>query len=153
MCCVISWEYYIVAYYRNTEFILTSMYQRYNFTLVISIINTLNVLYLILKYIDKDIIKLNKYFVFLIILNLIIGLWNCTLYNNHYNYGKFNNVINFELQLFVIKCMLSIMYALYNIIFYSMFKENDIITPEYSQVLIAKPVNDNDNDKYPQVSI
>jgi hypothetical protein len=34
-----------------------------------------------------------------------------------------------------------------------MFKENDIITPEYSQVLIAKPVNNNDNDKYPQVSI
>ena len=136
-----SWECSIVSYYQNNYIILASENQRYNFTFAASIINILNALFLIWVFLDKDNIRLINYLIPILILNLVIGLLSCTLYNHLGLYGRFNDVIIVELNLFIIKCALFLICLSYNLITYMLNKNNNIVNADYSEVLIAEAIN------------
>lgn len=142
MLCLISWECSIVSYYQNTNIILTSEKQRYTFTFAALIMNIFNALFLVWVFLDKNNPKLVNYLILLSIPNIIIGLISCSFYDHLYYYGRFNDVIIAELQLFIIKCTMFIIYILYMLISY-LFKKNDnfVKAQEYSEVLIAEAVN------------
>ena len=133
MCCLVSWECSVVSYYQNKDIILTTENEKYNFIFVASIMNIFNILFLLFVFFDKN-IKL-VYFVLLLILNLIIGLWNCTIYNNIQLYGKFNDIIIFEFNIFLIKFLSLFVGLLYTLIVYIIIK-NDTIYEDYEENLI-----------------
>ena len=137
--CVGIWEITIISYYQN-KVLLPIEYQKYNFTLIAAIINIFNSLFLLQLFFNRKRIVL-KYLIILI--NLIIGVWSFLLYENMHKYGRFNNVIIFELNLLIIKSLLSIINSiiLFCISFYKInYKTNDnIIIAEYTKVVIAEP--------------
>lgn len=147
MCCIISMlfliscEWTIVSYYQNTNIILASEKQRYTFTFAALIMNIFNVLFLVWVFLDKNNPRLVNYLILLFIINIIIGLISCSLYDHLYYYGRFNDVIIAELQLFIIKCTMFIIYILYMTISYLFRKNDNIVKAEYSEVLIAEAIN------------
>ena len=139
--CLVSWEIYIVSYYQNKNFILTSEYQKYNFTFISSVMNILNSLFLVWVYFDKHNVRIINYLIFLLIMNIIMGLWCCFIYTNYKNYGHFNDVINVELYIYVIKWIFLFGYASY-ILLSHVFNKN-IIKEEITQNLIPEPIKEN----------
>jgi hypothetical protein len=133
MCCLVSWECSVVSYYQNKDIILTTENEKYNFIFMASIMNIFNILFLLFVFFDKN-IKL-VYFGLLLILNLIIGLWNCTIYNNIKLYGLFNDIIIFEFNIFLIKFISLFVGLLYTLIVYIIIK-NDTIYEDYEENLI-----------------
>jgi hypothetical protein len=141
MLFLISCEWTIVSYYQNTNIILASEKQRYTFTFAALIMNIFNALFLVWVFLDKNNPRLVNYLILLFIINIIIGLISCSFYDHLYYYGRFNNVIIVEFQIFIIKCAIFLMYMLYISLSY-LFKKNDnIVKAEYSEVLIAEAVN------------
>jgi hypothetical protein len=117
------WEIYIASYYQNTKILLASESQNYNFILIVSVMNILNGSLLLTRFINKTKQTL-EYFIILGVINLIIGLWNCQLYYHINAYGRFNNVVIIEFNLFMIKCIIFlIIYTV--ILFNSVYTSND----------------------------
>jgi hypothetical protein len=101
--------------------------------------NIFNALFLIWTFFDKNNIKIINYLILLLVLNLVIGLWNCILYNNLIIYGRFNDVIIIEFKLYIIKCIIFLIYLLYKLISYILKK--NIKNTKYSEYLITEPIN------------
>jgi hypothetical protein len=93
MLFLISCEWTIVSYYQNTNIILASEKQRYTFTFAALIMNIFNALFLVWVFLDKNNPRLVNYLILLFIINIIIGLISCSLYDHLYYYGRFNDVI------------------------------------------------------------
>lgn len=139
MCCIASWECSVVSYYQNTNIILASEIQGYDFTFIASIMNMFTVIFLLCLFFDKNILRLSSYLMVLLILNLVMGLWVCSLYEHTNLHGRFDEVIIIELNLFIIKCILFFIMMIYVILSY-VFRDDNTNT-EYSEVLIATPIN------------
>jgi len=132
-CCIVSWECSVVSYYQNKDIILTTENEKYNFIFMASIMNIFNILFLLFLFFNK---KINFiYFTFLLILNLLIGLWNCTIYNTIKFNNDFNNIIIIEFNLFLIKLIILFIGLIYTLVSYIIFK-NDNVYEEYEENLI-----------------
>jgi len=127
------WEIYIVSYYQNTEILLASESQNYNFTFIVSVMNIFNGFLLLTGFFNKT-KKTLEYFIILGLINLIIGLWNCQLYYHINAYGRFNEVVIIEFNLFMIKCIIFLI--LYTVLlFNSLYTSNDIaINADYTVI-------------------
>lgn len=127
------WELYIVSYYQNSNIILANEFQRYKFTFIVSIMNILNSLYLLYLLLNNYNNKIVLSSV-LIIINLIVGVWACALYDNMSNYGRFNQVIIIEFKFYIFKCLISVIFIIYKLIKYVFSRK--INSVEYSEILI-----------------
>ena len=132
--CLTSWEIYVVSHYQNTELNITHEYQKYDYVYITSVINLVNSLLLIWIFVDIQNERIINYLIFLTILNFIMGLWCCKLYVHHIHHSNFNIVLTIELILFIIKCIILLIYILYRLL-NNVFKKN--IDEDIKQNLIS----------------
>jgi len=132
LLCIGINEIVIICYYDNNKIVLYNEIQIYNFIYISSIINIINSLSLYWLLFNKYENNLFKYYVILIIINILIGAWNVILFEHHI--GLNNYIFNFviiELYLFLIKCFTLMIYTVY-IILAPEYKNNKIITNDLS---------------------
>ena len=92
--------------------------------------NIFNGILLLTTFLNKN-NNLLKYFTILGLINLMIGLWNCQLYYHLNAYGRFNDVIIIEFNLFMIKCIVFLIISTIWLV-NSFYKSNEIeIIPDY----------------------
>ena len=123
LLCLISFELDNIL---NYKFKIKS--NKYNFVFITCIINIFNCIYLIISFNYKNLKKINTYLIILLILNLILGIWNCIIYDNLKIYGRFNQIIIIELKLYFIKCILFMIFFIvyiFNIYYNNVYYNND----------------------------
>ena len=125
------YEISYISNYSNINLILTNEIEGYNFTYICSIVNILNTIFLLWFLFDKNNIKIINC---VIIINLIIGLWNISLYYNLKIIGRFNKIIILEFYVFLIKCLLFSILSFINY-FYKLNK---------NYIILAEPLIQND---------
>lgn len=126
LCLAIN-EIVIICYYDNKKLILNHEIQIYNFIYICSIINIINSLSLYWLLFNEYENKLFKYYVILCVFNILIGVWNITLFEHHiYLNNYIFNFVIIELYLFFIKCFTLIIYIL-TILLAPEYNNNNII--------------------------
>lgn len=131
------WELKYICKYENIDLILTSEIQGYNFTYIYSILNIINSIFLLWILLDRSNKIIINYAIVLFIMNLIMGLWNISLYYNLKVIGRFNQVIIIQFYIFVIELSLSLIYLM--ITYYNKSNENK----EY-YIVLEEPLQNNE---------
>ena len=151
LCCIITifsiaiCEMKYISYYYNKDLVLTSEIEGYNFTYVCSIMNILNTIFLSWVLLDKNNVKIISYTIMLFVINLIIGFWAVSLYCNLRIFGRFNDIIIIQFDLFLIECLILIIFIIFSFYkYHNNFNENNTnydILPEPNIKDITKDNN------------
>ena len=103
------WELHYICKYENMDLILTSEVNGYNFTYIYSLLNIINSVFLLWILFNKF-NKIINYAIVLFVINLIMGIWNISLYCNLKVIGRFNQVIILQFYIFLIELSLLLIY-------------------------------------------
>lgn len=134
---VVIYELKYVSKYGDTELILTSEIEGYNFTYGCSILNIFNVIFLLWVLFDKSNKKIITYAFILFVINLIFGLWSISLYVNLKIIGRFNDIIILQFNIFLIECSLFLLFLV--ITFFKSFKQNE---RPVDYLILAEPIHE-----------